>query len=130
MDENKEMVLPEKLQSNDMAHELVELPKAINEFHLQILNEEKEIGELQMLIEIEENKMKREIVNDVSLSNKEKRDIALAEKIKDNADLIELKISVRKLIYQKDLNDIQLKYLYNRFTSLKYLIRLLESLNG
>ena len=127
--EDKVMALPEKLKNNDMAHELIELPREINEKHSKILELDGSIIGKKALIELEENKLKREVYKDVTLTNKDKRDLALAEKVQESVEIIDLRDEIKKLSGEKELNDIQLKYLYNKFTAIKYLIRLLETLS-
>lgn len=130
MEQTKEKnLLPEKLRGNDMAHDLIELPEEIDKLHKKIAEKDVEIGMTKMKIDLEEDKLKKSIYFDDKNTNKEKRDVALREKVNGSVEIIELKEKLKKSLNERDADEIQLKYLYNKFTAIKYLIRLLEASN-
>jgi len=126
---DKVIELPEKLKGNDMAHELLELPQAIDDLHRAMAEQDREIGIKKLKIELEEDKIKKNVFFDEKLTNKEKRDVALKEKVMESVPIIELRSELNELIKKRETNEIQLKYLYNKFTSIKYLVRLLETIS-
>ena len=63
---------------------------------------------------------------DDSLTNKDKRELKLKEKVSESIEMIELNEKLQKSSKEKSSLDIQLKHLYNNFTAIKYLVRLLE----
>jgi hypothetical protein len=127
--ENK-ILLPKTLQNNDLAKELVILPNALNEVEEKIIKKEKEIVETKFKIELIENQKKKIAFADEKNTNKEKRDLAIKEETMKDINYIEFNQKLINLLTDKDNLEIELKFFYNRFSSIKYLVRLLECNNN
>lgn len=130
MEGNKEKLirLPKQLEDNDMAQELLQLPEELNHVHKAISELDFEIEETKAEIEKLKDGFEKTVFFDASLTNKDKRDVALKDKMYESIEIIELKQKLQKARKKKDEQEIQLKFLYNKFSSIKYLIRLFESI--
>lgn len=121
---DKDIILPDELKDNNIAKELSIMPKVLDEYNHKLLDIESKINELKLVIELQEDKIKKNTYFDEKLTNKEKRDITYKELLSSNTGVIELKQKLTKLLDEKNLIEIDMKFLYNKFVSLRLLVRL------
>ena len=105
-------------------NKLTELPVNIRDLELDILNRELEIFSLKTIVSVQEINIKKKVYFDDKNTNKEKRDINMLELINSDVSIADVNRKIKTLLDMQDNKKIELKFLINVFTSLKYIVKL------
>lgn len=103
---------------------IFEIPEKIKEIENAILNLGVGIRELELINELIEDDVKKEVYYDDQYKNAEQRNVAIREKLNNSNEYLRNNNELKARKDRVKVLEVDLKFYYNTFSAFKYYIKL------